>query len=59
MLDNTVVAISGGAGRIGSSFAREIVKNKGKVLIGDINENIAKSLVSELGEKNAFLLNVI
>ena len=56
MLDNMVVAISGGAGIIGSAFAKEIVKNRGKVLIGDVNEKMANSLISQIGDKNAIFI---
>ena len=38
MLNNLVVAITGGAGVIGSQFSKAIVKNKGKVIIGDNDE---------------------
>ena len=34
MLNNLVVALSGGAGRLGSAFSEEIIKNGGKVIIG-------------------------
>ena len=39
ILNNSIVAVAGGAGRLGSEFCRTIVKNGGKVLIGDI-ENV-------------------
>ena len=37
MLDNNVVAITGGAGLIGTVFSKAIVENGGKVLIGDVS----------------------
>lgn len=53
MLNNIVVAISGGAGRIGSSFSRAIVENGGKVIIGDVNNDLGNKLISEVGKDNA------
>jgi NAD(P)-dependent dehydrogenase (short-subunit alcohol dehydrogenase family) len=50
MLDNLIVAISGGAGRIGSAFSKAVVDNGGKVIIGDINSEVGNRLVSELGD---------
>ena len=52
ILNNQVVAISGGAGRIGSAFSMEVVENGGKVIIGDINGELGNRLVSDLGDKN-------
>ena len=52
MLNNLVVAISGGAGRIGSSFSRAIIANGGKVIIGDVSKNKGNKLVQELGAGN-------
>ena len=49
MTKKKIVAISGGAGRIGTAFSKAIVKNGGKVLIGDINENKGMELVKDLG----------
>jgi NAD(P)-dependent dehydrogenase (short-subunit alcohol dehydrogenase family) len=54
MLENLIVIISGGAGRIGSAFSRAVVENGGKVIIGDINSELGNQLVSDLGAKNAF-----
>ncbi len=34
MLNEKVVAITGGAGLIGTAFSQAIVQNKGKVIIG-------------------------
>jgi len=48
-----VVAISGGAGRIGSAFCRSVVANGGEVIIGDINVERGNQLVSELGDNNS------
>lgn len=53
MLNNLIVAISGGVGRIGSAFSRAVVDNGGKVIIGDINLELGNQMVSELGENDA------
>ena len=36
MLKNKTIAITGACGRIGLSLAREVIKNNGKVILGDI-----------------------
>ena len=56
ILNNQTVLISGGCGRIGSTFARAIVENGGNVIIGDINDNNGKKLVFELGDKASLFL---
>lgn len=53
MLNNLIVVISGGAGRIGSAFSRAVVENGGKVIIGDINSELGNRLITDLGDKNA------
>ena len=55
MLNNLVVSISGGAGRIGSAFSRAIIANGGKVIIGDVSEKKGNKLVQELGADNVSL----
>jgi len=50
MLNNLIVAISGGAGRIGSAFSKSVVENGGKVIIGDINVDRGNQLILELGD---------
>lgn len=50
MLNNLIVAISGGAGRIGSAFSKAVVENGGKVIIGDINVDRGNQLILELGD---------
>tara|TARA_Y100001935_G_scaffold172166_1_gene142108 strand:- start:291 stop:1046 length:756 start_codon:yes stop_codon:yes gene_type:complete len=55
MLNNLVVALSGGAGRLGSAFSEEIIKNGGKVIIGDVNEKNGKKLERELGKNSLFI----
>ena len=56
MLDSIVVAISGGAGRIGSAFSRKIVENGGRVIIGDVKIEKGHQLVSELGKDKALFV---
>jgi len=53
MINNQIVAISGGAGRIGSAFSKTVVANGGKVIIGDINSDLGKKLILALGGENA------
>ena len=55
MLDGLVVAISGGSGKIGSSFTKTILENKGKVIIGDINLTNSKKILKRFSDKNVFL----
>ena len=50
MLNNLIVAISGGAGRLGSAFSKAVVENGGKVIIGDINSEVANRLVLDIGD---------
>jgi 3-oxoacyl-[acyl-carrier protein] reductase len=57
MLKNKIIAISGGAGRLGSSFAKKILNNNGKVILADINLEKGKRLESKLGKKNAIFFN--
>jgi len=56
MLNNLVVAISGGAGRIGSAFSRAVVDNGGKVIIGDISEQKGELLAQEIGRDRALFI---
>ena len=57
-MKNQVTLITGGAGRIGSSFSKAIVRNSGKVIIGDISEDRGMRLQQELGAKNALFVEV-
>jgi len=58
MLDNKVVAITGGAGLIGSAFSKVIVENGGKVLIGDVSIDRGESLQNELGDDDSLFVEV-
>jgi NAD(P)-dependent dehydrogenase (short-subunit alcohol dehydrogenase family) len=53
MLSNVVAAISGAAGRIGSSVARAVVANNGRVVLGDVVDDQGRELERELGDDNA------
>jgi NAD(P)-dependent dehydrogenase (short-subunit alcohol dehydrogenase family) len=53
MLNNLIVAISGGAGLIGSAFSKAVVENGGKVIIGDINVDRGNQLVLDLDTASA------
>ena len=56
MLKDKVVVITGGAGRIGSEFAKSVIENSGIAIIADINEDFANKTIEriskELEEKN-------
>jgi NAD(P)-dependent dehydrogenase (short-subunit alcohol dehydrogenase family) len=58
MLKNNVVAITGGAGLIGKSFAEVIIENGGKVIIGDISVDRGKELQNKLGKDNSIFIEV-
>ena len=58
MLKNNIVAISGGAGLIGTAFSKAIIKNGGKVIIGDISVDRGQKLQDELGVDNALFIKV-
>jgi NAD(P)-dependent dehydrogenase (short-subunit alcohol dehydrogenase family) len=58
MLKENVVAITGGAGLIGTAFAKAIIKNRGKVIIGDVSIDRGISIQNELGVDNALFVEV-
>ena len=58
MLKNNIVAVTGGAGLIGSAFCKAILKNNGKVVIGDVSSERGLNLQNELGEENALFVKV-
>jgi len=58
MLKNKVVAITGATGLIGSTFAKGIVDNGGKVILGDISKEKGVQLQEELGKENCIFLYV-
>jgi len=49
LLNNQVVAVTGGAGLIGSTLTRTIVEAGGKVIIGDVSVDKGMDLQNELG----------
>jgi len=51
IINNKAVLITGGAGRLGSSFARAIIKQGGKVVLADIDKANLQLLENELGDK--------
>lgn len=58
IIKNQICLITGGAGRIGSSFSKAIVKNSGKVIIGDIDIDRGMSLQEELGAENSLFIEL-
>jgi NAD(P)-dependent dehydrogenase (short-subunit alcohol dehydrogenase family) len=58
MLNGDIVAVTGGLGLIGKAFCKEIIKNRGKVLIGDLNAEQGVSFQNELGKENALFLEL-
>ena len=58
MLKDNVVAITGGAGLIGTAFSKAIVESGGKVIIGDVSIDRGVSLQNELGRNNAVFIEM-
>ena len=58
MLKDNVIAITGGAGLIGAAFSRIVVKNGGKVIIGDVSHDRGICLRDELGKDNSLFIDV-
>ena len=58
MLKNNVVAITGGAGLIGTTFTKAIIENGGKVVIGDISSDRGKDLEDQFGVENLFFIKL-
>jgi len=51
-LKNKVAVVTGGASGLGEATVRNIVENKAKVLVLDLNEDKGDALVEELGKDN-------
>lgn len=51
-ISGKVVLVSGGAGDIGSSIVKSLVKENCRTIIGDVDESAAKKLKDELGSSN-------
>jgi len=58
MLDGQIVAVTGGAGLIGSALVRDVVKNGGRAIIGDLSVDKGIELQKELGIDNALFVEV-
>lgn len=58
MLNNQIILVTGGAGRIGSAFCKGIIENGGKVVIGDISEEKGMALEKNLRSDDAFFIAV-
>ena len=56
MLDGQIVAVTGGAGLIGSALVRDVVKNGGRAIIGDLSVDKGIELQKELGIDNALFV---
>ena len=54
-LENKVVLISGGASGIGAETARRVVREGGKAVLADRDEDKGRALAQELGESAAFV----
>ena len=51
-----VVLIAGGCGKLGYSFVKSIILNKGKVVLLDVNENKGKKIQKEFGKDRVVFL---
>ena len=49
--ENNVVLITGSAGRLGSTFAKNIIASNGKVFLVDIDKEKGEKLVKQLGQE--------
>ncbi len=52
-IENKVAVVTGGASGLGEAVVRNIIGNKGKVLIMDLNMDRGQTLVEEFGKDNA------
>jgi 3-oxoacyl-[acyl-carrier protein] reductase len=57
-IKDKVAVITGGASGIGATLARMWIKNGGKVVIGDINEQQLEQIKNELGNENCITTKV-
>ena len=51
MLKDKVVVITGGAGRIGSEFAKSVIENNGIAIISDINKEFAIKTIERISNE--------
>lgn len=55
-LNNKVALVTGGGSGLGEATVRRIVKNQGKVVILDLQEERSQNIVQELGEENVLFV---
>ncbi|WNL12624.1 oxidoreductase [Aliarcobacter cryaerophilus] len=48
MLKDKIVVITGGAGKIGSTFAKAVLENRGIVIIADVNEEFSNKIIERI-----------
>ena len=58
MLNDNVVIVTGGAGRIGSAISRKIIECGGRVVLVDINDKQINLLRTEFGSDLCLALNI-
>ncbi len=58
MLKDKVVAVIGGMGNIGKAFCYAIIKNRGKVIIGDVENKKTRNFVNSIDSGNAYFVEV-
>jgi NAD(P)-dependent dehydrogenase (short-subunit alcohol dehydrogenase family) len=54
LLENNLVIIAGGCGRIGKKFIETVLENKGIVIVGDLNEEEFNKIYSEFNSQHLF-----
>jgi len=52
MLNNSVIVVAGGCGRLGEAFVRGILKHRGVCVVADINEGTGEKFIEELKVQN-------
>lgn len=55
-IEGKIIAISGAAGRLGTAFARAVIENKGRLLLGDVAEEKGSHLENEFGKENTLFV---
>ena len=53
MLEEKLIIVTGGAGRLGSTFCKSILENSGKVIICDSSDEKGTSLERKLSDSRA------
>jgi len=54
LLENKVIVIAGGCGRIGEKFIEAVIENKGTAIVGDINKEKFDKIASKYNCENLF-----